>query len=104
MEKENVLFLGLLRVLLRVSVLRVLLRVRNWLNLIFTGVAPLISYIDMNFKIIFSIQFFLYNCFYFQCLRSQNTVNVNFQCLLSQITVPIVFSSFNSINGFIITT
>ena len=101
MEKENVLFLGLLRVLLRVSVLRVLLRVRNWLNLIFTGVAPLISYIDMNFKIILSIQFFLYNCFYFQCLLSQNTVNVN---LLSQITVPIVFSSFNSINGFIITT
>ena len=95
MEKENVLFLGLLRVLLRV---------RNWLNLIFTGVAPLISYIDMNFKIILSIQFFLYNCFYFQCLRSQNTVNVNFQCLLSQITVPIVSSSFNSINGFIITT
>ena len=95
MEKENILFLGLLRVLLRV---------RNWLNLIFTCVAPLISYIDMNFKIILSIQFFLCNCFYFQCLLSQNTVNVNFHCLLSQITVPIVFSSFNSINGFIITT
>ena len=95
MEKENVLFLGLLRVLLRV---------RNWLNLIFTGVAALIFYIDMNFKIIFSIQFFLYNCFYFQCLISQNTGNVNIQCLLSQITVPMVFSSFNSINGFIITT
>ena len=91
MEKENVLFLGLLRLYPQVRVLRVLLRVRYWLNLIFTGVAPLISYIDMNFKIIFSIQFLLYNCFYFQCL-------------LSQITVPIVFSSFNSINGFIITT
>ena len=104
MEKENVLFLGLLRVLLRVRVLRVLLRVRNWLNLIFTGVASLISYIDMNSKIILSIQFFLYNRFYFQCLLSQNTVNVNFQCLLSQITVPIVFSSFNSINDFIKTT
>ena len=63
MEKENVLFLGLLRVLLRVRLLRVLLRVRNWLDLFFTGVAPLISYIDMNFKIIFSIQFFLYNSF-----------------------------------------
>ena len=32
--------------------IRVLLRVRNSFNLIFTGVAPLISYIDMNFKII----------------------------------------------------
>ena len=104
MEKEKVLFLELLRVLLRVSVLRVLLKVRNWLNLIFTGVAPLISYIDMNFKIILSTQFFLYNYFYFQCLLSQNTVNVNFHCVLSQITVPIVFSSFDSINGFIITT
>ena len=87
MEKEHGLFLGLLLVLLRVRVLRVLLRLRNWLNLIFTGVAPLISYIDKNFKIIFSIQFFLYNCFYFQCLLSQSTVNVNFQCLLPQITV-----------------
>ena len=94
MEKENILFLGLLQVLLRV---------RNWLNLIFTGVAPLISNIYMNFKTIFSIQFFLYNCFYFQCLFSQNTVNVNFQCLLSQITVPMAFSSFNSIKGFKIT-
>ena len=81
-----------------------IVRVRNWLNLIFTGVAPLISYIDMNFKIIFSTQFFLYNCFYFQCLLSQNTVNVIFQCLLSQIPFPIVFSSFNSVNGFKITT
>ena len=79
MEKENVLILGLLRVLLRVRVLRVLLSVRNWPNLIFAGAAPLISYIDMNFKIIFSIQFFLYNCFCFQCLLSQNSVNVNFQ-------------------------
>ena len=58
MEKESVFFLGLLWVLFNF-----LLRVRNMLNLIFTGVAPLISYFDMKFKIIFSIQFFLYNFF-----------------------------------------
>ena len=99
MEKENVFFLGLLWVLLNF-----LLRVRNMFNLIFTGVAPLISYFALKFKFILSIQFFLYNSFYFQCLLSQNTVNVNFHCLPSQITVPMVFSSFNSINGFKITT
>ena len=95
MEKENIFFLGLLWVLINF-----LLRVRNMFNLIFTGVAPLISYFALKFKIIFSIQFFLYNSFYFQCLLSQNTVNVNFHCLLSQITAPVVFSSFNSINDF----
>ena len=99
MEKENVLFLVLLWALLNF-----LLRVRNMFNLIFTGVVPLISYFVMKFKFIFSIQFFLYNSFYFQCLFSQNTVNVNFQCFLSQITVPMQFSSFNLINGFKITT
>ena len=99
MEKENVLFLGLLWVLLSF-----LLSVRNMFNLIFTGVAPLISYFALKFKFIFSIQFFLYNSFYFQCLFSQNTVNVNFQDLLSQITVPKIFSSFKLINGFKITT
>ena len=98
MEKENVLFLGLLRVLLSC-----LLTVRNMFDLIFTGVALLISYFVMKFKFIFLIHFFLFNIFYFQCLLSQNTVNVNFQCLLSQITVPMVFSSFNSINDFKIT-
>ena len=83
MEKENVLFLGLLGVLLSY-----LLTGRNMFDLIFTGVAPLISYFVLKFKLIF-------NSFYFQYLLSQNTVNVNFQCLLSQITVPMVFSSFN---------
>ena len=99
MEKDKVLFLGLLWVLLNF-----LLRVRNMFNLIFTGVPPLISYFALKFKFIFSIQFFLYNSFYFQCLLSQNTVNVNFQCLLSQITVPMVFSSFNLVHGFKTTT
>ena len=97
MEKETVLFLGLLWVLLNF-----LLSVRNMFNLIFTGVAPLISNFAMKFKFIFSIFFF--NSFYFQYLLSQNTVNVNFQCLVSQITVLMLFSSFNSINGFKITT
>ena len=99
MEKENVLFLVLLW-----ELLNFLLRVRNMFNLIFTGVVPLISYFTMKFKFIFSIQFFLYNSFYFQCLFSQNTVNVNFHCFLSQITVPMEFSSFNLVNGFKITT
>ena len=44
MEKENVLFLGLLGVLLSY-----LLTVRNMFDLIFTGVAPLISYFVMKF-------------------------------------------------------
>ena len=99
MEKENVFSLGLLWVLLIF-----LLRVRNVFNLIFTGVAPLILYFALKLKLIFSIQFFLCNSFYFQYLLSQNTVNVNFHCLPSQITVPMVFSSFNSNNGFKITT
>ena len=90
MEKENVLFLGLLGVLLSY-----LLTGRNMFDLIFTGVAPLISYFVLKFKLIFLIHFFLFISFYFQHLLSQNTVNVNFQCLLSQITVPMVFSSFN---------
>ena len=76
MEKENVLFLELLCIVN----LYFLLRVRNMFNLIFTDVAPLISYFPMKFKFIFSIQFFLYNSFYFQCLLSQNTVNVNLHC------------------------
>ena len=73
MEQENVLFSGFLGVLLNY-----LLRVRNMINLIFTGVAPLILYFALKIKFIFSIQFFLYNSFYFQCLLSQYTVNVNF--------------------------
>ena len=52
MEKETVLFLGLLWVLLNF-----LLSVRNMFNLIFTGVAPLISNFAMKFKFIFSIFF-----------------------------------------------
>ena len=99
MEKENVFFLGLLWVMVNF-----LLRVRNMFNLIFAGGAPLISYFALKFKFIFSIQFILCDNFYFQCLLSQNTVNVNFHCLPFQITVPMVFSSFNSINGFEITT
>ena len=85
MEKENIFFLGLLWVLINF-----LLRVRNMFNLIFTGVAPLIPYFSLKFKLIFSIQFFLYDSFYFQCSLSQNTVNVNFHCLPSQIPVPMV--------------
>ena len=85
----------------RFCLLNVLLRVRNlFLFLIFTGVAPLIWCFAMNFKFIFSIQFFLCNRFYFQYLLSQNTVNVNFQYLFSQITNPMVFCSFKSINDF----
>ena len=99
MEKESVFFLGLLWILLDF-----LLRVRNMFNLIIFGIAPLISYFALKFKFILSIQDFLCNSFYFQCLLSQNTVNVNFHCLPSQNTVPMVFSSFNSINGFKITT
>ena len=53
MEKDNVLFLGLLWVLLNL-----LLRVRNMFDLIFAVVAHLISYFGMKFKFIFSIQFF----------------------------------------------
>ena len=82
MEKQNVLSSGLLWVLLNFF-----LRVRNKFVLIFTSVAPLISYFAMKSKFIFSVQFFMYNSFYFQRL-------------LSQITVPMVFSSFNSISGF----
>ena len=95
MEKEKVFFLGLLWVLFNF-----LLRVRNMFSLSFTGVAPLISCFALKFRFILSMQFFLCNSFYFQCLLSQNTVNVNFHCLLSQITTPMVFSSFNSINDF----
>ena len=38
----------------------------------FTGVAPLILYFAMKFKIIFSTRFFLYDSFNFQCLPSQD--------------------------------
>ena len=82
MEKENVLFLGLLGVLLSY-----LLTGRNMFDLIFTGVAPLISYFVLKFKLIFSIHFFLFNSFYFQYLLSQIllmlTFNVYFLKLLS---------------------
>ena len=88
MEKENFSFFGLL-----CALLNFLLRLKNILNLIFNGVVPLILYFAMKFKFFLSLQFFLYNSFYFKCLLSQNTVNVNFQYFLSHITVPMVFSS-----------
>ena len=50
----------------------------------------------MKFKIIFSIQCFLYNRFYFQYLLSQNSFLIN----QIGVSVPIVFSYFNSVNGF----
>ena len=77
-----------------------LLMVRNLFVFFFTGVAPLVSYFAMKFKIIFSIQFFLCNSFNFQCSLSQNNFLIN----QLGVSVSMVFSYFNSINGFKIIT
>ena len=49
------------------------------------------SYFAMEFKIIFSIRFFLYNSFDFQCLPSLNNFSIN----QLDVRVPMVFSDFN---------
>ena len=48
-----------------VGIVKFLLKVRNMFVLIFNGVALLILYFAMKLKLIFSIQFFLDNSFYF---------------------------------------
>ena len=50
-----------------------------------------VSYFAMKFKIIFSIRFFLYNSFDFQCLPSLNNFSIN----QLDVRVPMVFSDFN---------
>ena len=74
----------------------------------FVDASTLITYFLWNSKLFSQFNFFLYKTFHFQCLLSQNIVNVNFQftlfsSLLSEITVTMVFFSFNLINGFKIT-